>query len=371
MFAGQLANSTHKKKLYFIDGLYRHADDLYGLGALDDCLANLDDVRIAECLESWFISISNKTNRTDSDEARWQAGLEFVTSVVSWIAKSGADGRLRNIEKRLHRLSLLYKQLHIAKPRSVEGIRSLPATVVDALYDLLDPESASNPFPRLRTRWRMYVAFILMLHLGLRRGEILLLPADVVKSSFDINSNRNRNWINVSANSYETSASDPRSSRPSIKTKDSIRQIPVSDVTARVVEEYAMNFRGKPAHSYLLNSQSDRPLSSEALTKAFVVISQSLPSEVLNDLRNRTGKSSITPHDLRHTCAVWRLSQLLQHGDPMDEALQKMRSFFGWSRESSMPSRYAKSVFEDRLSSVWNNAFDDRVALLRALPKGH
>ena len=112
MFAGQLANSTHKKKLYFIDGLYRHADDLYGLGALDDCLANLDDVRIAECLESWFISISNKTNRTDSDEARWQAGLEFVTSVVSWIAKSGADGRLRNIEKRLHRLSLLYKQLN-------------------------------------------------------------------------------------------------------------------------------------------------------------------------------------------------------------------------------------------------------------------
>jgi len=53
----------------------------------------------------------------------------------------------------------------------------------------------------------------------------------------------------------------------------------------------------------------------------------------------------------------------------MDEALQKLRTFFGWSRQSTMPSRYARAVFEDRLAGVWNNAFDDRVALLRAIPK--
>ncbi len=52
----------------------------------------------------------------------------------------------------------------------------------------------------------------------------------------------------------------------------------------------------------------------------------------------------------------------------MDEALQKLRTFFGWSKTSAMPSRYARAVFEDRLAGVWNNAFDDRVALLRALP---
>ncbi|PSD09813.1 integrase, partial [Stenotrophomonas maltophilia] len=42
--------------------------------------------------------------------------------------------------------------------------------------------------------------------------------------------------------------------------------------------------------------------------------------------------------------------------------------FFGWSRESQMPLHYARAVFEDRLSSVWNNAFDDRVEVLRAIP---
>jgi hypothetical protein len=65
-----------------------------------------------------------------------------------------------------------------------------------------------------------------------------------------------------------------------------------------------------------------------------------------------------------------RLNQLLTQGDSMDEALQKLRSFFGWSRTSDMPAYYARAVFEDRLSAVWNNVFDDRVAVLRALPPG-
>jgi hypothetical protein len=60
---------------------------------------------------------------------------------------------------------------------------------------------------------------------------------------------------------------------------------------------------------------------------------------------------------------------LLEQGDAMDEALQKLRTFFGWSKASTMPSRYARAVFEDRLAGVWNDAFDDRVALLRALPR--
>ncbi|MDO3569566.1 site-specific integrase, partial [Ralstonia pseudosolanacearum] len=65
-----------------------------------------------------------------------------------------------------------------------------------------------------------------------------------------------------------------------------------------------------------------------------------------------------------------RLNQLLSQGDSMDEALQKMRTFFGWSHTSDQPANYARAVFEDRLAAVWNNVFDDRVAVLRALPPG-
>lgn len=36
-----------------------------------------------------------------------------------------------------------------------------------------------------------------------------------------------------------------------------------------------------------------------------------------------------------------------------------------------MPSRFARAGFADRLANVWNEAFDERVELLRSLPRGH
>ncbi|WP_230405295.1 site-specific integrase [Undibacterium rugosum] len=358
-------------KLRYIGNLYDFADEMFGRGALDEAIGKLDSQVLASILESWFISIRNQAETTGGDELRWQTGLGFATSVVTLIAKSDANQMLQHIEGRLQHLSILYSQFRVKKRNSPEIIRSLPASTIEALYVILDPTHNRNPFRQSKTRWRIYVTFILMLHQGLRRGEVLLLPADAVKSAFNRKQGRTMFWINIQDNSYESSINDPRHSKPGIKTKDSIRQIPTSATTAQIIESYAQNFRGRPAHSYLLNSQSNAPLSTEALTKAFSLISECLPESVIQELKARTGKTSITPHDLRHTCAVFRLHQLLRQGDSMDEALQKMRTFFGWSRESTMPSRYARAVFEDRLASVWNDAFDDRVAVLRALPKGH
>ena len=371
MSAAQLADSTHLKKLRHIETLYQHADTLFGISSLDDALGTLQDDRLASILESWFVSIRNQPRTTEGDEKRWQTGLEFVSSVVRWISKSRADQVMRRIDARLQQLAMLYRQLHVSKSQPAEAIRSLPATTVEALYEMLDPESASNPFPRVGTRWRVFVCFILMLHQGLRRGEILLLPADGIKCSYDPKQDRNRYWINVRENPYQEAGTDSRYSKPSIKTAASIRQVHVSEVIANIIETYVQNYRGRPKHSFLLNSQSNMPLSTEALTKAFALASSRLPKAILKELRDRTGKESITPHDLRHTCAVMRLHQILQRGDSMDEALQQLRTFFGWSRTSTMPSRYARAVFEDRLASVWNDAFDDRVTLLRSLPKAH
>lgn len=95
--AGPLADSTHLKKLRYIDNLYRHSDGLYGYGALDEALGSLNDRTLANVLESWFISIRNQAETSESDETRWQTGFGFVTSIVAWIAKSEANERLRTI----------------------------------------------------------------------------------------------------------------------------------------------------------------------------------------------------------------------------------------------------------------------------------
>jgi integrase len=367
----QLASSTLTQKLRYVENLYQHADNLVGANALDDALSGFDDDALATILESWFISIRNQPAVTSADENRWQTGLGFVTDVITWLSRAGsADDRLRHIEQRLHRLSSLYSQLRVRRRAAVDAVRSLPASTIEALYAVLDPECTQNPFLRMKMRWRVYVAFVLMLHQGLRRGEVLLLPADAVKSAYDQKQKRTRYWLNVQENEYEDDDGDPRYSKPSIKTVHSVRQVPVSQLTATIVETYVGNYRGRPDHPFLLNAQSNMPLATETLTKAFALVSRCLPSDVLNELQDRTGKESITPHGLRHTCVVVRLHQLLGQGDSMDEALQKMRTFFGWSSKSVMPSRYARAVFEDRLANVWNDAFDDRVAVLRALPKG-
>lgn len=291
-----------------------------------------------------------------------------MTDVLTWLSKSHIpDERLRNIERRRHKLSTLYSDLHIRKSSQSEIVRSLPASVVETLYEMLDPESNRNPFEYRKTRWRIFSAFVLMLHQGLRRGELLVLSADAIKTSFDRKRQTTRHWLNVQENQYTVDDAgdsiDRRYSKPSIKTAHSVRQIPVSQSTALLIQTYVENYRGRPSHPFLLNSHVDNPLATESLTKAFREISKALPNAARQELNDRTGKIAVTPHDLRHTCAVVRLHQLLERGDSMDEALQKMRTFFGWSRNSTMPLRYARAVFEDRLAGVWNDTFDDRVAL--------
>jgi integrase len=361
-----LAPGTLAKKLNHLDSFYQHADSLLGAGALDDALADFDVDVLGGILEGYFFSVRNSAPISAASEERWQLAIEFVTETSQRRNRNSVGpGSAEELHARLKEFELVHAHLHIGKRRRPERIRSLPAEVLEFLYELLDPESTANPFRNTATRWRVYVSFILMLHEGLRRGELLIAPVDVIKTSFDRSQNRDRFWMNVRYNEYED---DPRYSRPGIKNAQSIRQIPVSSVTAAIIWEYTANHRGRVNHSYLINSQKDKPLSPEGVTYLFQKISDSLPRNLRNCLRDYTGEDSVSAHDLRHTCAVVRLNQILSEGVEMDDALQRMRTFFGWSRESVMPLRYARAVFEDRLASIWKSEFDDRVAILRSIP---
>lgn len=365
-----LAPSTEVKKLRYIEALYAFADTLNGPGYLDDVLGRCDVDELGNLLEAYFVSIRNRHKVSEAAQKQWQAGLSFARDVVLRIRKNGAvAGKLAEVDARLLRLDALYGQLRIQKTRRPDILRSLPADVASYLYEMLDPDSKTNPFTRQRTRWTVFLAFVIMLHQGLRRGELLLLPVDAVKSGIDSKQQKTRYWMNIQQS--DDDKPDPRYNKPSIKTADSIRQVPVSELTTNLIQTYTENYRGRPNHPFLLNTQWNTPLSHESLTAYFTKLSSSLPASVLKVLNDRTGKSSIDPHDLRHTCAVVRLSQLLTQGVSMDEALQKMRTFFGWSRSSDMPRKYARAVFEDRLAGVWSNILDDRVEILRAMPKGH
>ena len=147
------APATLSKKLRAIESMYQHVDTLYGCGALDDALGRLDEQRLASGLESWFITIRNRPNVTDADETRWQTGLTFVTAIVTWLSSSTIPNeRLQHIEARLHRLSHLYRQLHVRRRHQPVATRSLPAKVAQTLCAKLDNASTDNPLQPERTR---------------------------------------------------------------------------------------------------------------------------------------------------------------------------------------------------------------------------
>jgi integrase len=357
-----LAPATIAKKLNHLDGFYQHADSLLGPGTLDNALADLDVDALGDALEGYFFSLRNSSSVTPASEERWQAAIQFVREIAQRLDR---NSRANDLHERFARLESLHSSLHVGRRSRAERVRALPAEVVEYLYELLDPESKINPFQNAASRWRTYVLFIFMLHQGLRRGELLAMPVDVIKSGFDRGLGKERYWMNVAYNEYED---DPRYSKPGIKNAPSVRELPVSITIALVGQEYALNYRGRADHSFFLNSQKGNPLSTERVTKIFQEVTASLPQSLQKSLHDHTGESSISPHDLRHTCAVMRLNRYLTEGVSMDDALQQMRVFFGWSRKSDMPLRYARTVFEDRLASVWKDEFDERVSVLRSLP---
>lgn len=360
------SDSTIIKLLGHIDSFYRYAEATIGAGAIEDAIAYCNLECLLDVLEGYFLSLRDRRPLTGASEECWQAAVRFVLESTKRAARaSNASEQLHAIEARLNDFRLSTGHLYVGRRRNPERIRSLPADVVEVLYEMLDPTSQRNPFKGISSRWRAYIVFILLLHQGLRRGELLILPTDAVKRRVDRATQCARRWLSVKFNEYED---DPRYSTPSIKNAPSVRQIPVSETTAAIVDQYVANYRGTPNHSFLITSQKRLPLSTERITQMFGQISAALPRTLRTAIRDQTGEESVTPHDLRHTCAVFRLNQLLGAGVEMSDALERLRAFFGWSRDSEMPQRYARAVFEHRLASVWNCKFDDRVEVLRSIP---
>jgi integrase len=162
---------------------------------------------------------------------------------------------------------------------------------------------------------------------------------------------------------------DPRYSQPSIKNADSIRMIPMTGQTASIMQTYLENYRGKPNFIQFLVSMHKKPLSMEGIRQALRKLTAALSPGAREQLLHQTGAVNIHPHALRHTCAVVRMKQWTAAGQSPEQAMQHMRSFFGWSKNSLMPLLYAKAAMDERLNETWNEEFDDRVNVLRNIPQ--
>jgi len=362
-----LAESTLQRKLHAIDALYKSVSDQIGSDQLDLLIADLNFELIETCLAGFFTQLSNESAQSGADVSpRWAAAFGFLKSTLSRLAQTSTKARrIEETHAHLLRLERLYSSLKPLRKKRPIALRALPAVVVADIYDIIDPNSSRNPFRIERNRWRNFILVILLLHQGLRRGEALLLPADAIKEGHHPDTGEVKYWVNISP--LPTSTVDDRSEKPSIKTSASIRQIPVADEIANLINSFTSNWRGKQSHPFLISNTQGKPLSLRFVGMIFKSISQELSSEARQALIDNMREPKISAHDLRHTCAVVRLTHFLDSGIPMDEAVEHLRAFFGWALVSEMPRHYARAYFENRLTAVWEDSFDTHVEALRKL----
>src|SRR5690606_26024221 len=114
--------------------------------------------------------LNNAARQRSVDLSRdWKACLRFLDDILAQFAV-GDDQRWEEIKRNLFAVEQAYKRLApIGGKRPPSPTRSLPALVVEELYEIFDPESPRNPFKSKRDKIRNFLIFLLLLHLGLRR----------------------------------------------------------------------------------------------------------------------------------------------------------------------------------------------------------
>ncbi len=348
-----MSANTQKAKLRHIGLFYDFCDRRFEPDALDSAFSEGRVDHLQRMLGDFYVSMSSAKKRNSSDVARWDAVKNFAKAIALALAP--------------------WNSLWHALPPYLDGLgqirrdtrgrfrfpRALPAVVLDDLPDVAHPESDRNPFKDVRVRWRNWLIVHILLLTGLRRGEALLLVIDSLKHDVNRLTGEVTYWLDVTTTEDE----DERATRPSIKTVESHRQIPVSSDLAALYEHYVSGVRFSGGNvAYLLTSSRGIALSAESVTKILEMLTSVLTPLSFQRFQERTGgKRHISPHDLRHTSATARFTTFMENDKDRGLALQRMRAFFGWSVTSEMPDLYARAAIQDDLLRSWNDVFDKRV----------
>lgn len=352
----RLANNTVRVQLRHVEAFYRHCDELYGAGSLDDALSRGDSVELQWMFETFYQKLKNHPSSTSVQ--CWDAVRSFLRYLFE----------RSSVQSESHRALLRVLQATGRISNTSLGrfkfTRALPDETLNDLLQLAHPASARNPFRGEGVRWRNWLILNLLLLAGLRRGEALLLRVDALKQDVDRETGEWIRWLNVTTTEDE----DDRSTKPSIKTRQSHRQIPVSEQLAALFERYVFDFREPGDHAFLLTARGGLPLSAESIEKIFDSYTSELSESALIQFRAQVRETgSISPHDLRHTCATARYKRFMALQPDRELAFQRMRAFFGWSSKSEMPELYARSAIEYDLIHGWDDEFAGRLDTLRSL----
>lgn len=346
------AVATREKHALSIGRLYRDAEAMNPSVDLDSALMTANILDLERVLSSALIG----HQAHGSDDKRWAVQKRFVFGFLATVI--GAESP--DLTRELKRLERTYAQLRSGSmPRNIP-VRSVPADVLEDLFEVIRPDSFRNPFRTEVARLRNFIIFLLLFQLGLRLGEMLLLTPDSFSNEFDFRTGTQVYWVTVEASAQH----DIRARAPRLKNGWASRQLPLSKELVSAIDIYVSQCRGNPPHAFLLSSQEGRPLSRQSVDLVFAQAKKRLSKDALQSLHVKAG-GGMSPHSLRHTAAVVRFQRFADSGMSHDEMVRRMRPFFGWAPGSEMPFHYARAFFDPRYAKMWDETFDDALSALR------
>lgn len=204
------------------------------------------------------------------------------------------------------------------------------------LLDVVQPGSERNPFEDQPTQIRNQLMILLLLHLGIRSGELLNIRVS------DINWAKNQIVIARRADEQK----DPRRRQPLVKTLD--RRLPMKDTLVQAIHRYVVQFRSKvPSarkHDYLLVTHKSGPTQGQPMSRSAFIKVINLISEAAPELADLHG------HELRHT---WnnRFSEYMDASDdpPKPEEQERERSYLqGWKPDSGTAATYTRRFTREK-----------------------
>ncbi len=203
----------------------------------------------------------------------------------------------------------------------------LDEDIIKRLREVIEPDYAENPFEP-EVRFRNYLIILLLLNLGIRRGELcgLMVPDCNLGSKGTVTVHRRPD-----------DPLDPRRDKPATKT--AARTLPLSDRLTEVLHEWITHYRAKipgaRLHPYLIvSSDSGKPMSLSNVNKIMERLRKLVP-----DLPD-----NLTPHVLRHSWNDWFSNKMDAAGVSEDQEIKWRKRLMGWRDENSARHYLARTV---------------------------
>jgi integrase len=190
----------------------------------------------------------------------------------------------------------------------------------------IDPNSSLNPWKDNFTRLRNQLFITLLLKLGCRRGEALLMR---IQRDIDLRNNK------LTIHRVPDDKDDPRRDEPNSKTL--AREIPLDENLARMLSDYITHVRSKikgaKRHDFLfVAAKTGCPMSKSAVTKVF--------QELRDNVQGL--EKTLTAHILRHTWNDNFSKECDKHKLP-EETEKKTRNYLmGWKDSSNTAVVYTR-----------------------------